>query len=290
MNKITLFFVFLFSFICLAEYQIYDYKASVKKIEPVFSLSNGTLVETEKIVNDSLYGYLVIPCCYPCGAPFGHSYPGYLYIVRKNDKLKRVWKLPVSAEFPTVGSVFGRKADYLSVWDIYWKNQPAYLKGKLTQSSLYFRVTSSANFMEDMKVKKNSFSWRYGLFGFNYSIGYLDHSGFGTAKYTYIPKEKNEEYDYKYDTIKPYIASVSGSIIGQFEYFGVQDETSLFEPCDYLTSNKVTPISGTFVLKYNKKHSTKTYMIEWEKIEKYVLDLLYQRSYIESGKSDFEEE
>lgn len=238
MKKLFVLLAFLVSFSCLAEYQVFQYRATFKRIEPDLATGGST------VVSDTLKGYMITVCCYPCGASMGKAYPNWLYVVRGKDKTKTLWKIPVKVD----GGIFGKKidakyiddnwVDYLDRynWD-YGLLKPMLKPANKAWAQIYFKTSM---FKQLVCVNKKVYSvYNYGLLGYKNSYAMLQHSGFGSAGIKL--NRALENY------VNPYIVSISGTITGEAGF-----PTFSLDPSNYTTYD-IAPITGTFQIRFNNK-------------------------------------
>lgn len=223
---------------CFAEYQVFQYIATFKHVEPDLT-TGGTIV-----VNDSLRGYLITVCCYPCGASMGKGYPNWLYVIRGRDKTRTLWKIPVKVD----GGIFGRKidakktdetwGDYLDAngWD-YGLLKPLLKPANKSWAKIYFETTMFKKLI--YKNRKVCARYDYGLLGYKNNYVSLYHSGFGSANI----KLNKTLVNY----VNPYIVSISGTIVGEAALPAFSLDPSNF------TTYDISPISGVFRIRFNNK-------------------------------------
>ena len=236
MKKLVTILALFITISTFAEYQVFNYSASIKRIDPYLYTDGST------VTSDTLKGLLVTVCCYPCGAPMGKAYPNWLFIIRGKDKFKTVWKIPVKVD----GGIFGKKIyAYNLDWD--WtdllidSNWNYGLKKNLVKPA--DRSWGSIYFKSDMFMKVLYFDrkltavYDYGLLGYKCTDIEMTHTGFGNAGIKY-----NHNLN---DFVNPYIKGISGSVTGsaKIPYFS-------FDPSN-LTSYDIAPISGTFNIRFN---------------------------------------
>jgi hypothetical protein len=105
MKKILVVLCLLLSMSIFAEYQGFNYQAVVKIPKLEIKKINGVYEKTWQLKTETIKGYLVTVCCYPCQAPFGKAYQSWLYVYKASDK-KTLWKIPVIVD----GGLFGGNA------------------------------------------------------------------------------------------------------------------------------------------------------------------------------------
>lgn len=106
----------LFTLICIvaySEYQAFDFRASIKTFKRSQISENGRIDPAWSIDTDTLKGYLITVCCYPCSADMGKSYPSWLFVVRGKDASKTLWKIPVDVN----GAITGKSVSIEKLTD-----------------------------------------------------------------------------------------------------------------------------------------------------------------------------
>lgn len=103
MKKLFTLFLILICIAAYSEYQVFDFKATIKTFKRSQVVENGRVEPSWGISTDTLKGYLVTVCCYPCGADMGKGYPSWLFVVRGKDSWKTLWKIPVDVNGAITG-------------------------------------------------------------------------------------------------------------------------------------------------------------------------------------------
>ena len=89
-----------------AEYYVYDYKASIKRLDYVLTTKKvakvDTVIQKYKVASDTIKGYVVIPACIYCttaqdGADSSIGMESEGWFVRVGDKLSAKYGLPYVA-------------------------------------------------------------------------------------------------------------------------------------------------------------------------------------------------
>ncbi len=104
----------------MAQDYVYDYKASIKRLDPVFAIKTASkakyVTESYKVVSDTIVGYVIIPKCDNCQGPTASladtfqykkenkNYYAKGYFIRKGDKLSKVSTLKVAAGDRAIGA------------------------------------------------------------------------------------------------------------------------------------------------------------------------------------------
>ena len=254
MKKLLVVLVFLVSLTCLAEYQVFQYRATFKRIEPDLVTGGST------VVSDTLKGYLITVCCYPCGASMGKAYPSWLYVVRGKDKTKTLWKIPVRVD----GGIFGKKidaknidetwVDYLSDHDWNWGLlRPLLRPANKAWAQIYFKTVMFKKIV--YKDKKIYGIYDYGLLGYRNNYVMLQHSGFGSASIKL--NRALENY------VNPYIVSITGTITGEAAFPDFSLDPSNFGTYD------TSPVTGTFMIRFNNKLTEEMRgTAEWDELDR----------------------
>lgn len=258
----------------MADY-VYDYKASIKRIDPSYKVRTVTVDRSKakavtssySVVSDTLSGYVVVPACIACDKEgVSSSIEGftndnaYAYIIRKGDKyVKSVLKTkPVmaSAIFGAyVNNTTGVDAPLASIKD-----------AKKAWMSLAYASQNSNDILSSDVVLKNvgATDLNYGFLGFdNLGVVTIEATGFGTAKI--MSKAEVTDLGFCDPTTTPgwscqYINTISGTLIGFAEYAGPCNVTPMWDLC-YSVEKQITDtvdkavISGTWTLKFNKSLS-----------------------------------
>ena len=272
MKKLTFLLALLISLSVFAEYQVFNYSASIKRIDPYLYTDGST------VTSDTLKGLLVTVCCYPCGASMGKAYPNWLFIIRGKDKTKTLWKIPVQVD----GGIFGKKLDAYYV-DYIWldtlinSNFNYGVKKSIVKPAdrswgkIYFKCDMFKKlYYYDKKICG---TYDYGLLGFKSTNVEMYHSGFGNA---------GIKYNYNLDNyVNPYIKGVSGTISGSatFPYFSIDPSN--------LSTYDVAPISGTFNIKFNNKLTEEIRgTADWDEIDRRIFKHLKYQTKMEAPDVD----
>ena len=272
MKKFISIFILFLSLVVSAEYQAFNYTASIKRLEPDL-LTNGFTV-----TSDTLKGILVTVCCYPCGANMGKGYPSWLYIVRGKDKTKTLWKIPVQVD----GGIFGKKLDAWHIYDTwidyfldhecdYGSLKPLVKPADRAWVKIYFKCDMVTKII--YLNKKVCGVYDYGLLGYKSTFAELHHSGFGTAgiKYNYAI----------FQYLNPYIKQASGTISGTATY----PHFSL-DPSN-LTMYDNSPIYGSFTIRFNNSITEKLRgTAEWSELDSRVFKLIKYKELMEAPDID----
>lgn len=275
----------------MAQVLVYDYKASIKRIEPVFAKKAGAVTESYKTVSDTIMGYVILPECVDCNVDgvdnFLAAEPGVAYLTRKGDKLsakanafddtfggngERVWSV-VKTVANVDAALFGA---YVNHGQNPVDGTPQKSKKNANKAWMFLSYTlpnaEQANTLYSILVTKYGNTsqnelMNYGFFGVdNLDAGTVDNAGFGIAKVMVkkvagIPGTDGgictpgEDPIPGYEESCSYIASISGTITGAPTYQGPCQVTPMWDVCswDNVLHPQTTAISGTWTLKYNSK-------------------------------------
>lgn len=245
------FIVFLLFSVCVfsafAEYQVFSYRAVIKRVDPKLTRQSGAYVETTSMTTDIIKGYLVTVCCYPCNASFGKSYPSWLYVLRSKDREKYLWQIPVQVD----GGIFD--SDFsIQVMESFFDN--GIYDDCLTFRSYAKRAGKSWFRMELETTKEYDWSLHRGYAYLYYKAGFLggkatsvslSHVGFGSASWKMNPELA------PYKDFNPYIVSASGPIVGTMACHDFS-----FDPSNYMTYS-YAPVMGTFTVRYHNRLTNK---------------------------------
>ena len=254
----------------LAEYQVFNFSTTIKHVEPVY-ITGGT-----KIVSSTLKGYLVSVCCYPCGASFGKGYPTWLYVIRRNDPEKILWKIPVKVD----GGLFGHYLNPLTLEDIWYdyhysnELKKYTKKGNKSWVQLEYTSTNAVEItLTSKKITKTPRTVQYGPLGNGCGTLIVQCSGFGSGNV----KTNTRIYEW----VNPYLASVSGSVTGTSVY----PEFS-FDPSN-LRAYDIAPITGSFTIRFNNSMTEEIRgTADWSVIDRRIYRHLKYKSIVEQESDD----
>lgn len=271
---------------------VYDYKASIKRIDPSYKLRTvnkyKTVTETYSVASDTISGYVVIPACKACdteGTESSLENTGYAYLVRKGDKYAKKNGLPfILKTTVTVDAAF---------FGAYVTGHPEFIY-KLTNDTVkdakkaWMSLSYSTGAYADKPISTKAVlpsvgsdqdePLPYGFFGLD-NIGgtKVEARGFGTAKIM-TWKEAGDlgfcEGSEDAEGSCSYITAISGTLVGDPAYQGLCGATPMWDICSWNTV-KDAVISGTWTLKYNK---TLTKVADDEKEDAILTKLGYKQS------------
>lgn len=257
-------------------YDVYDFKCSFKRIEPVLKSIKAEGVNpwhlSYRTVNDNLVGYIVVPTCcgneeicVDCevgdrwGKEFYDQKAAYIYVYRRGEAKEKtlLFKAPVELK----GGVFGD--GYNDAYNTTDKAEIVFKKANQGYVSILFDVDEfeelSRQYVEGSRIIE------YGFLGFTSLDGTFVMTGFGTV----TPNIKKTNGTYGLCGSTPgtsflcfQMNNFSGNMVGTFNYGNSAlceacDEASIFDPCMYLDRKFNAVVTGTWTLKLNKAYSKK---------------------------------
>lgn len=334
-KSIALLMACAFTMSAFAQYLVYDYKVSMKRVDPVYSKVTYSFNEYDgkaksyvgyfdsfKSTSDSLAGYIAIPACEDCSADgwavFGsaaftpaiaaesdalivnaeddNADDAWAYIVRNGDNLyknpidnfglttKLVWKLKANVDT----AMFNKDVAVRLVQGACFTGNdelqggPTSLKKiKEAWMVLSYDVENSYTNLAYPPVKGlkptttgdcPTETINYGFMGYQSIGGSMSHAGFGTITATGTPGSSTVGFcgGVVVDPTKCIaIKSISGTIVGLFNYEGFCSDPAMFDICDEFIKLDVAPISGNWTVKLNNSLSKK-YGASLDAIEDYI--------------------
>lgn len=275
-----------------AQYLIYNYKASFKRVDPVYqkvSYAFDSYSSTKKdftgyfdtfqVASDSLNGYLIIPACDDCLTPADAAAFGWddfgsgddtsytaadptLLVTRKGDKLyKTVWYFDNSVYVDAAMFNKGVALRIPTGGDTLAGTPSSIKKIKTAWGILSYSINNTLNTTQTISMKgmTSNQTTTYGFLGYQSMGGSIDSTGFGSV--SVITNDGSTTIGFCGNTVIPgtqciAVNKISGSIVGGFGYAGLCAAPPMFDICDY-TGVGGAPISGTWSLSINKSLSTK---------------------------------
>jgi len=259
-KMIVLLLVCAFSTSVFAAWDVYDYRASFKRVNDTlrwFNLSSGRKkLDTASVVGDTFRGFLAIEQCAGCYGTMPNSFVlvetapaadtntrAIIYLVRGGEKVERASGKPiVIRSYANVDyAMFGPKATMDGV--------PAKLIG--TPTLAWF--TMEYDVAIDALINGRGF-----LGDANTNVGTADRArvaqaGFGAMRQTTTVYSCSEGSCLT-------MINASGSLVGQFDYTGICTAAFMMDVCATTSASATgvsyAPISGTWSLKYNKAVSS----------------------------------
>jgi len=277
----SLFSVFLaffaFSLSAFAEYQAFNYQASIKVPKMELKKVDGVYEKTWQLKSESLKGILVTVCCYPCQESFGKGYPSWLYVQRSGDK-KTLWKIPMVVD----GGVFGGNGDVTRITDEskmdrfdLSKADENYVK-RFKKAWLMMNAKTVECYEVNLSTKICGVKTVRGFLGDETLGTFIRHFGFGTTSFKREPKLAKDGLDFQ-----PYISSVSGSVGGEVKT-AIQYS---FDPSNF-TGYENAPVAGTFSIKFNASltklvaGTADWNVIDYRIFSKFKYDMLVEEEYL----------
>jgi hypothetical protein len=263
-----------FGLTAVAQTVVYDYKASFKRVNPVYKVRkvDGAKMVTESygVSSDSLRGYVILPLCTDCNGPattsFGNA--GTAYLTRKGDKYSKAANLPFVLKTAVLAdsAIFGKSAYVLGDNSIATAGNPHALKDLKSAWMRLSFVTPDAAATDvidsGLLIKEASGTpvW-YGFLGLdNYLGGIVNNAGFGSAKVLTTTQAATLGWCGGLPgstTSCQMVRSISGSTLASFGYDGLCGAVPMWDVCvpDTTGMVAVAPIAGTWSLKFNNKMS-----------------------------------
>lgn len=262
-----------------ADVLVYDYKASIKRLDlQVKYVKAKGVAQQFNVVSDTVAGYVVLPACNSCSADSGitattatDEFNGYAYLVLKGNKFAKqvgryVYKAPVYA----TAAVFGSQA-YTTDSD------PANPKqNKKAWMALDYAMAEVGEIQPDfdvtplLKGKVNAtnepqYIGFLGLGHFGNDGVLVQNTGFGTAKVVTTSDPDVFDFCGGYAEGKDYnctiVNTINGTLVGYPKYIGPCGHLPMWDLCvETLDSGDLyymmtgdAVISGTWSLKFNNK-------------------------------------
>jgi hypothetical protein len=255
----------------MAQNRVYDYKASIKRLDAQFSAKKGNpnyVAASYKVASDTIQGYIILPDCLACtGGTIektidNQAYSNLAYLVRKGDKLAKangypyVLRTPAFAEAAIFGAYINAQKDTTPLTSIKAANK--------AWMALEYALPTGNVEIPFNKVLKGYGSEAIGL-GFlgltqeGINLGRdakIQHTGFGTA----YQKEGTKTVgtlcgDVPGDKECRFVKTISGTIVGYPAYVGPCGKTPMWDVCYEKPADVAEDgvISGNWTLKYNDK-------------------------------------
>lgn len=270
------FLICAFGISAMASSVVYNYKASFKRIDPVYKVrtiqgehgKQKAVTESYGVKKDTIDGFVILPICEECEGDLESSvedFNGVGYFTRKGDKLSKKANLPfvLKTEVWAEAAIFGKNAYIVGYPENGNPSDIKQLKSAWMGLSFGFPGAGEVDpntFIDSgllIKQAPGEQVW-YGFLGLdNYLGGYVDNAGFGTVKVVshseaaslgFCDADPGSSYSCQF------INNVSGSTIGWAGYEGLCGNTPMWDLCspDEERMVKYAPIAGTWSLKYNK--------------------------------------
>lgn len=275
----------------MAQNYVYDYKASIKRVDPVFQIKSDKagkhIAASYKVASDTLSGYVILPKCDNCAGPATSLADTFAtegsvakgYIVRKGDKISKAAKLTAPAGDRAIGAavpyvlkvpVNGSAA----IFGAYYYLQPTNdftLRTSVKAANKAWMAldydlpadsvsVSTKNVLKNV-TEDNIILGFLGLTNSGVTAGKATvfHTGFGAATGTYDPADLGWCADGAATSCQM-VTSITGTLVGYPAYYGMCGKTPMWDVCYDATkvetqgSQEVRKavICGTWTLKYNK--------------------------------------
>ncbi len=228
---------------CLAEYQVYDYRATIRRVE---ATSGGAAA----LITERLDGVLVSVACYPCGADSGKGYECWLFLVSRREGRQTVWRVPCEIDEGMFGPPC--RSEKLSDWA--WlqpTNEDKTIMRRATKAWIHFEF-------DTVKAEYNG----NGLWGKAAIRGHLSHDGYGSGR-----TKINSATDDPSAVFNPYLGYASGTVTGWLQ----MTRQYGFDPSSR-SAETAAPITGTFAIKYNAMLTEKIRgTADWNEIARRIL-------------------
>jgi len=250
----------------MAQDYVYDYKASIKRLDPVFAIKTASkakyVTESYKVVSDTIVGYVIIPKCDNCQGPTASladtfqytkenkNYYAKGYFIRKGDKLSKVSTLKQAAGDRAAGA----KVPYVlkvpvdgsaAIFGAYYHLQPTTdytLRTSVKAANKAWMALDYALPMDAVRISSKNVlrnvaeeSMTLGFLGLtNTGVtankAQVYHTGFGTAVSTYDPADLGWCADGESSSCQR-ITSITGTLVGYPAYYGMCGKTPMWDVC-----------------------------------------------------------
>jgi len=298
----------------MAQNLVYDYKASIKRLDAQFSVKTANKVKfvasSYKVASDTISGYVVLPICVGCYAggvesSLDEEFTGMAYLVRKGDKLSKKAGVPYVLVTPVDANaaIFGA---YVNIKDAQGRPQASIKAANKAWMWLDYNLPNDSVRISTKyvlpKVAEDGID--LGFLGLT-NIGYtgkgatVSHTGFGAAKITGWVEAA--ELGWCVNTAGAegscqYVSSIAGTLVGYPAYRGMCNVTPIWDVCYSVAEGNTVNhhegvISGSWTFKYNKS-VTKGYNTDgaafiFNKLKaKYTADMIDQNYNGPSSSSD----
>jgi len=267
-----------FGISAMAQSIVYDYKATVKRVDPQYkvrtikgsSSSYKAVTESYGIASDTISGYVVLPVCEDCDGDLETSldrddFVGTAYLVRKGDKLSKKAGKPFIAvtDAEARAAIFGKDAyivgypsngnpsdvkNLKSAWMWMWVELPGATDtdpDTVIDSGLLIPAAPGENVY-------------LGFLGLDnlYEYSCFRSTGFGTAKILSYSEAASLGFCDGAEASSwscAIIQSISGTVQGEYFYEGLCGVTPMWDLCDPTDDGNTgyAPVTGAWTLKYN---------------------------------------
>jgi hypothetical protein len=259
----------------MAQNLVYDYKASIKRLDAQFSVKTANKVKfvasSYKVASDTISGYVVLPICVGCYAggvesSLDEEFTGMAYLVRKGDKLSKKAGVPYVLVTPVDANaaIFGA---YVNIKDAQGRPQASIKAANKAWMWLDYALPNDATSISTKYVLKNVAEDQItlgflGLTNTGVEEGTLvQHTGFGSAKITGWSQAAELGWCADGEAASgscQYVSSISGTLVGYPTYLGMCGVTPMWDVCYSAVAPINTDmvndgvISGSWTFKYNQ--------------------------------------
>lgn len=269
MKKLMMAMATLFCISSFANWLVYDYRASIKRVEPVFKSVDGNCEYYVKQATDTIQGYLVIKDCeidYEDYCP--EAFNGYLYVYRRGDALynKAIWKTAVVV----TPAYFGTNFYSCKRYDTFTEQTRNALRATKCSVMIDFDFARPISEEETVTIKGDTCKYQYGFFGWFNKESLVANGGFGTTGVK-IVYPKTTICSTETGGLCLYIRNASGSFLSKAVYKGECGGVGANSCNNGITD--LAQINGTWTLKLNVS-KTKSVSQNEVLVEDYILGLL----------------
>ena len=255
----------------MAQNYVYDYKASIKRIDSAYSIKSDTsgkyVAMSYKVASDTISGYVILPKCDNCNGEASSLAETFTannkhakgYFVRKGDKISKNAKLTKAAGGRAVGAdvpyVLKAPVDgNAAIFGAYYHLQPAddyTLRSSVKAANkawmaLDYDLPNDAVSISTKNVLKN-------VGEENINIGFLGltqtemddttiyHTGFGAATIKSDPADLGWCGSTKATSCEM-ITSITGTLVGYPAYSGMCNKVPMWDVC--FSETRTAPVLG----------------------------------------------
>ena len=256
----------------MAQNLVYDYKASIKRLDAQFSVKSANkskfVASSYKVASDTIKGYVVLPICVSCHADgvestLSDDFVGTAYLVRSGDKLSKKAGVPYVLVTPVdaAAAIFGA---YVNIKDNAGTPQANIKAANKAWMWLDYALPNDATAISTKYVLKNVAEDQITL-GFlgltNTGVAedtLVQHTGFGAAKITGWTQAAELGWCVDGEGAEgscQYVSSISGTLVGYPTYLGMCLVTPMWDVCYSKPDNTDMVndgvISGSWTFKFN---------------------------------------
>jgi len=256
----------------MAQNLVYDYKASIKRLDAQFSVKSANktkfVASSYKVASDTIKGYVVLPICVSCHedgveSTLSEDFVGTAYLVRSGDKLSKKAGVPYVLVTPVdaAAAIFGA---YVNIKDNAGTPQANIKAANKAWMWLDYSLPEDATAISTKYVLKNvaedAITLGFlGLTNTGVEEGTLvQHTGFGAAKITGWTQAAELGWCVDGEGAEgscQYVSSISGTLVGYPTYLGMCLVTPMWDVCYSKPDNTDMVndgvISGSWTFKFN---------------------------------------